>query len=43
MGVFGLNLVAPRRDLVMGCCESGNELSGVYLTGNFFNNRTSID
>ena len=43
MGVFGLNLVAPRKDLVMGCCECGNDLSGVYLTGNLFNSRTSIN
>ena len=43
MGGFGLKLVAPRRDLVMGYCECGNELSGVYLTGNLFNSRTSIN
>jgi len=43
MGVFGLNLIDPRWDLVMGCCECGNELSSVYLTGNLFNSRTNIN
>ena len=43
MGVFVLNLVSSRRDLVMGCCECGTELSGVYMGGNLFNSRTSIN
>jgi hypothetical protein len=41
MGVFGMNLVAPRRDLIMGCCECGTEIPGVYVTGNLFNTRTT--
>jgi hypothetical protein len=40
---FGLKLVAPRRDLVMGCCECDDKLSGVYLTGDLFNSIISIN